>query len=211
MIYLYDRAIADDLQKSINSENAEPNVFIADAETYAGVFAQVKEDTITYPIILLARDPDMPVITDLCNFTRSHFGVPAAFDNKTNTIYNERALPVDIRYTLRIISTNVADSDELARELFYKYLSMYYLTIQLPYESDRKIRFGIEVDKDYGIKRESGSFEYLKSGALYQSTLHLNTQGCVSLTYTGRHVQRIVYNTKDIQIESPAGPDDKKG
>ena len=142
------------------------------------------------------------------NFTRYQFGVPCVFDNDRNNIYYERALPVDVQYTLRILSTNVADTDELSRELFYKYISMYFLTVQLPYESDRKIRFGISVDVDYGIKKESGSFDYIKSGALYQSTIHLKTQGCVSLTYTPRHLTRQVLDTKQIKIENPKSTED---
>ena len=205
MLYLYDRAICDDIKASINSDNANPNVFIANPEIAQGIISQIQQDTITYPLVLVARDEDMPIISELNNFTKSHFGVPAAIDTKTNTIYHERALPVDLQYTIRIISTNVADSDEFARELFYKYLSMYYLTIKLPYEADRKIRFGMEVDLSYGIKRDSGTFEYISTGALYQSSIHLKTNGCVSLSYTGRHLERQVYSDT-VDLESPAGP-----
>lgn len=204
MLYLYDRALVDDLKSSL-TEEANQNVVMTDAENYPGIIAQIQEDTITYPLILLHRDDDTPIKTELMNFTRYQFGVPAAFDKKTNTIYYERALPVDVNYTMRIISTNVADADELARELFYKYISMYYLTIRLPYESDRKLRFGLEVDKDYGIKKESGSFDYLASGTLYQSTIRLNTQGCVMITNTPRHLKRTVIDTNTINIENPKG------
>lgn len=202
MLYLFDRAIVDDLKNSLTDETNK-NVFLTDAENYPGIIAQIQDDTITYPLILLHRDEDTPVITELMNFTRYKFGVPCVFDNKTNNVYYERALPVELNYTLRILSHNVADTDELAREIFYKYLSMYYLTIQLPYESDRKLRFGVQVDPGYGIKRESSSGEYLTSGALYQSTMQLRTEGCVSLTYTPRHLTRTVIDTKHIIAENP--------
>lgn len=204
MIYLYDSAIVDDLKASLTDE-ANKNVFLTDVENYQGILAQIQEDTITYPLILLHRDDDTPIKKELMNFTRYKVGVPCVFDNKTNNVYYERALPIDVNYTLQILSTNVADRDELARELFYKYISMYYLTIRLPYESDRKIRFGIQVDVDYGIKNESGSFDYIASGALYQATIRLKTNGCVSLTYTPRHVQRTVLDTKQVGIEDPTG------
>ena len=204
MLYLYDRAVCDDIKASINSDNANPNVFIADAETYPGILAQIQDDTITYPLILLRRDENAPIITELYNFSRAKFGIPAAFDNKENNIYFEKSLPIDLQYTIQILSTNVADSDELARELFYKYLSMYFLTIRLPYESDRKIRFGIEVDLGYGIKRESGSLEYIKTGSLYQSTMHLKTNGCIYLSYSPRHLTRQVYSN-EINIVPPIG------
>ena len=202
MLYLYDQAVVDDLKHSLTSE-ANQNVFLTDAENYPGIIAQIQDDTITYPLILLHRDDDVSIRKDLMNFTRYQFGVPCVFDNDRHNIYYERALPVDLQYTLRILSTNVADTDELARELFYKYISMYYLTIKLPYESDRKIRFAVDVDMDYGIKKESGSFDYIKSGALYQSTIHLKTQGCVSLTYTSRHLTRNVLDTSEIKTENP--------
>lgn len=201
MLYLYDRAIVEDLKKSLSSE-VNPNVFLTDADNYPGILAQIQNDTITYPLILLHRDEDIAINTDLMNFTRYQFGVPCVFDNKTNNIYYERALPVNLNYTLRILSTNVADADELARELYYKYISMYFLTIQAPYESDRKIRFAIDMDMDYGIKRESGSFDYLASGSLYQCTMQMRTTGCVSLTYTPRHLERPVLSS-NIKMENP--------
>ena len=204
MLYLYDSALVDELKASLTDE-VNKNVVLTDAENYQGILAQIQDDTITYPLILLHRDDDTAINTQLMNFTRYKIGVPCVFDNKTNTVYYERALPVDVNYTLRILSHNVADTDELARELFYKYLSMYYLTIRVPYESDRKIRFGIQVDMEYGIKKESGSFDYISTGALYQSTIHLKTQGCVYLTYTGRHLQRTVLDTNNVGIEDPKG------
>jgi len=202
MLYLYDRALTDNLKASL-TDAMNKNVFLTDAENYPGILAQIQDDTISYPLLLLHRDEDTPVITELMNFTRYKFGVPCVFDNKTNNVYYEKALPVEVNYTLRILSHNVADTDELAREIFYKYLSMYYLTIQLPYESDRKIRFGVQVDPSYGIKRESSTGEYLTSGALYQSTMQLRTEGCVMITYTARHLQRTVIDTNTIGVENP--------
>lgn len=208
MLYLYDRALCDDLKSSL-TEEANQHVVFADAENYQGILAQIQADTITYPLILLQRDDDVEIITELMNFTRYKFGVPCVFDKKTNNVYYERALPVGLKYTIHILSTNVADTDELSRELFYKYLSMYFLTIRTPYESDRKIRFGVQVDAEYGIKKDSGSFDYIKSGAIYQSTIHLKTEGCVSLTYTPRHLQRRVLDTDNINLANPTPEVDK--
>ena len=201
MLYLYDRAIVDDIKASLTGA-ANPNVIATDAENFPGIIAQMQNDTITYPLILVQRGEDAVIDTNLTNFSRYQFGVPCVFDNDKNNVYFERALPVKLEYTLRIITTNVADRDELARELFYKYISMYFLTIQLPYESDRKVRFAVNVDFDYGIKNESQSFDYLASGALYQATIVLKTLGCVSLTYTPRHLQRSVLSS-DIKAENP--------
>ena len=201
MLYIFDRAIVDDLKSSLTDE-ANKNVFLTTADNYPGILAQMQDDTIGYPLILLHREDDMPINTDLYNFTRARFGVPCVFDNVKNNVYYERAVPVTLNYTLRILSTNVADRDELARELFYKYLSMFFLMVQLPYESDRKIRFGVEVDRDYGLENESAAAEYTQTGALYQSTMKLITRGCVYLTYTPRHVKRPII-TSDIKTENP--------
>ena len=201
MLYLYDRAIVDDIKASLTGA-ANANVVATNAENFPGIIAQMQNDTITYPLILVQRGEDAVIDTNLTNFSRYQFGVPCVFDNDKNNVYFERALPVKLEYTLRIITTNVADRDELARELFYKYISMYFLTIQLPYESDRKVRFAVNVDFDYGIKNESQSFDYLASGALYQVTIVLKTLGCVSLTYTPRHLQRSVLSS-DIKAKNP--------
>lgn len=202
MLYLFDRSICDDLKNSLTDE-INKNVFVTDSDNYPGILAQIQNDEITYPLILLHRDDDTPIITSLTNFTRMHKGVPCVFDNKTNNVYYEKAVPIDVNYTLCILSTNVADRDELAREIFYKYISMYFLSIQVPYESDRKIRFGVYIDQDYGIKQESGGGEYLSVGTLYQSTMRLRTEGCVYLTYTPRHLTRTVIDNKQVKTENP--------
>lgn len=203
MLYLYDEAIVQNIKDSL-TENLNQNVFLTTPENYPGILAQIQDDTITYPLILLHREPDTPIIKEQMNFTRYRFGVPCVFDNKTNNVYYERALPIQLTYSLRILSTNVADTDELARELFYKYISMYFLNIRAPYESKRQIRFAIDIDADYGIKKESNSADYTQTGALYQASMMLNTKGCVYLTYTPRHVQRPVISS-DIKTAPPSG------
>ena len=92
MLYLYDNAVCDNLKASLTDE-LNKNVFITDADNYPGILAQIQNDTITYPLILLHRDEDTPINTDLINFSRYKFGVPCVFDNATNNIYYEKALP----------------------------------------------------------------------------------------------------------------------
>ena len=70
---------------------------------------------------------------------------------------------------------------------------MYFLTIKLPYESDRRVRFGVSIDKDYTIERSSGSSEYINSGQLYLSKLKLNCEGCVMVDYTPVKLRRVAY------------------
>ena len=54
MLYVYDAALVEDLKKSL-TEAANQNVFLTDADNYPGILAQIQEDTITYPLILLHR------------------------------------------------------------------------------------------------------------------------------------------------------------
>ncbi len=205
MIYLFDSAIIDDLKRTIDPDGgANPNVIMTDVDNYAGILAQMQEDKITYPLFLLVRHDDMPISTELWNFARYMKGIPAGFNTKTNEIYYEKALPVDLKYTLWILATNSADRDECAREIYYKYLSMYYLHIDLPYEVDRRIRFGIRVDPSVGIRNESGSSQYTQTGAIYQSQIEFITDGCVLINNTPRHL-KITQMSKDIKIENPKG------
>lgn len=185
MIYLYDRAIQKDLVRTFNPNNVpDPVVRVVEVDTAIGLAAQLQKDEIKFPIVAIARMPDSSIDTDRTNFTLAHRGVAAVFDNKTNMIYHERILPINLSYTLTILTTNTADMDELMREIMFKYLSMYFLTIKLPYESSRKIRFGIRFDADEGIHRQSGQAEYLGAGQLYQSILTLKCEGCFLATYT---------------------------
>lgn len=210
MIYLYDNALVEDMKRTIDPDGgANPNVVCITIDNYQSTLAQMQEDKIIYPIILLIRDDDIPVKTDLMNFARYKKGVPAAIDPKTNNVYYERALPIDLRYTLQILSTNVADRDEIAREIFFKYESEYYLHIETPYEVKRKVRFGIQVDRSFGIKNDSTSSDYLSEGKIYTSTMELLTDGCVMLHNTPRHLKVERMKPNDIKIENPKGDKNK--
>ena len=111
----------------------------------------------------------------------------------TNNLYYEKALPINLRYALTVLTTNTADTDEIVRELLFKYAQMYFLTIQLPYEADRKIRFGITLDLSQEVERKSGQLEYLKSGQIYQTIIPLRCEGCVMVHYTPAHLRRTAH------------------
>lgn len=193
MIYLYDNAIVDDLNKSFNSDLDNPVVKIVSPDQILGLAAQIKEDQIKFPIVSLERPDSIEIDSRLFNFTRSKFGVNAVFEKETNNIYKERALPINLSYVMTILTTNQADMDEIIRELIFKYSSMYFLKIKIPYESKREISFGIVIDNDAGIKKKSGLSEYTDTGQLYQSSILLNCEGCVLVHYTPMHLKRNVY------------------
>lgn len=192
MIYLYDNAIVEDLEKSFGAGYEDSVVKVVSPEAILDIVPQVKEDKITFPIVALERPDSVSIDRNLVNFTRSKRGVPAVFDSKENNFYNEKALPIDLSYVLHVLTTNQADMDEILRELLFKYTSMYFLKITVPYESKRDISFGIVIDQDTGIQKASDLSDYTKTGKLYQSSMLLKCEGCVLLHYTPVHLRRNV-------------------
>lgn len=199
MLYLYDEAIVNDLKKSFNPDNvSNPIVKVYDPESVVRVVAQIKEDTIDYPIVTLQRHPAVTIDSDRSNFTWMHVGRESVFDKENNVWYNERAIPVRISYDLDVITTNTADMDEIIRELIFKYKTMYFLYINLPYECDRRARFGVVINTDNTINRQSSVAEYHNSGQLYRSTLQLDCEGCVLVHYTSIKLKRVDYQLKPV-------------
>ena len=192
MLYLYDRAITQDLSRSFNPENLpNPVVKVIDPEGAINLAAQMNNDEVTYPIAVFTRSNDIVIDKQRYNFTRAKKGVPAGFDNKRNLIAMEKVLPIKLDYNLTLLTTNTADMDELVKELLFKYTEMYYLTITLPYEVKRKIRFGIKIKPDIEIHYESGSYDYISAGKLYQAIIPMECEGCVFVSYTPVHLKRM--------------------
>lgn len=191
MLYLYDRAICDDLRKSFTDEMGTSAVKVVAPEQTTEVLAQIKEDLIELPMVSLVRDTDIPIDKERLNLARAHNGVSAVFDKETNTYYNEKLLPIKLAYTMTIFADNQADIDELLREIQFKYLDMFFLTIKLPYEADRKMRFGVVVDTDFGIRQENYASTYLADGNMYQAKIRLICQGCNIITYTPVQLKRV--------------------
>jgi hypothetical protein len=196
MIYLFDSALVNDLEKSLNMpDDADAVVKVIDPEHIVGLAAQIQEDKISLPIIALERQ-DYSVDTDRTNFTMQHRGSQAIIDNNTNMIYHERSMPIKLSYTLTVLTSNQIDMDEIIKELLFKYTSMYFLTIQVPYEVtdvDRKIRFGVRIENPNNIEKVSGASQYVESGTLYQTSVPLLCDGAVLLHYTPEHLRRTSY------------------
>lgn len=193
MLYKYDNAIVDDLKRSFNPENVpNPVVSVISPDQIVGLAAQLQNDSIKLPIIAVTRNQEQ-IDSSRTNFTSMHRGVATVIDNETNELYHEKVIPITLSYNLTIITSNTADMDEMIRELMFKYINMYFLTIKLPYESDRKIRFGVSLSKDSEIDRTSGVSEYRSEGKLYQSILTLNCEGAVLVSYTPVKLKRLEY------------------
>jgi len=202
LLYKYDKAIVDDLTESFNPDSVEnPVVRVISPDKILDLAAQIQQDKIQFPIVALSRDTGIHINSELYNFSRAQFGVRSVLDNETNMLYYEKAIPINLSYIMTLLTTNQADMDELLREIIFKYTAQYFLEINLPYECNRKIRFGINIDKD-SIESSSGSFEYLESGQLYQTMLTLKCEGAVLVHYTPAHLKRIITDDEIILAET---------
>lgn len=194
MIWLYDKVIVDDLRSSFDSDAVDtPVVSVVPPEDVVSIAAQVQDDKLHFPIIAVTREEATPIDSDLTNFTRMHKGVATVFDSEKNELYFEKAIPVKLSYNLVCMSTNTADIDELIRELLFKYTSQYFLTIQVPYESKRKIRFGVRVNPEDEITWYSTTSNYLQEGKLHSAGIHLYIDGAVLLHYTPVKLRRVTH------------------
>lgn len=197
MLYLYDNALVEDLKQSFKVDDPDstdgPVVGVISPDMAMNVVAQISDDVLSFPFVVLERVQPVSVKTDQVNFTRSRFGVDCVLDPDTDDIYREQALPVDLKYVLTAFATNQADMDEILRELMFKYTSQYFLHITIPYESKRDIAFGVSIDQGKGMDQQNGSSEYSQSGTLYRASMQLNCEGCVVVNYTPVRLQRNVY------------------
>lgn len=203
MLYLYDNAIADDLRRSFNpSSDVNPEVKVVDAEGVLSLIAQMQEDKISFPIVVLTRHEDTSVDNTRTNFTRMHKGVVAVIDSDTNNLYYEKVIPIKLSYDLTILATNTADMDELVKELLFKYLSMYFIKFTLPYECKRPVRFGVSIDPETEISRKSGQFEYIEGGTLHQTIITLKCDGAVLVSYTPAKLRRSAPEVELVNIHN---------
>lgn len=191
MLYLYDEALANDLSSCIDPQGGmNENVKVIGADGIVPIMAQLQEDKIKFPLICLFRN-DAPIDTRRTNFTAMKSGVATVVDPETHMIYSEKVVPVNLSYDLTILATNTVDMDEIVKELIFHYNQVYFVTIRnLPYESNRSLRFGVRVNED-SIKRTSGAVENLQAGTLYQTQMTLECDGAVLLSYTPRHLLRV--------------------
>lgn len=199
MIWVYDNAIVDDLRASFQSSpEATPAVYVVAPENFMSIAAQVQEDKIRFPLIAVNREDSTPIDDTRINFTQLHQGIATVFDKDKNEIYYEKVLPIKLEYDLVCMATNTADIDELVRELLFKYTSQYFITIQVPYESKRKIRFGVRIDPAANIERRTTTSNYIQEGKLYSASIHIYIDGAVLVTYTPAKLRRNIY---EIDIE----------
>ena len=192
MLWIYDEAIAKDLSSAIDTDGgANSCVKVIEPDAIMGLIAQMQEDKIQFPLVCLTRDSDYNIDTNRTNFTAMKKGVPIGYDSEHNTLYLEKIIPVNLSYTINILTTNTIDADEMLKEILFRYTSMYFVTVDIPYEIDnRSIRIGIQVEPD-SIKKTSANLEYITNGALYQTSMQIQCQGAVLISYTPKHMERL--------------------
>lgn len=203
MLYLYDKAICDDVYKSFNGDTVEdPFVKVVKPEGAITLAAQLQNDDVKFPVVALTRGDNTEVDTQRYNFVRAKKGIQAGFDPKTNNYYYEKSLPIKLEYQMSVIATNQADIDEIVRELLFKYTDQYFLSFDTPYEVTRRIRFGIQIVPGSAVEYVSRTFEYLSAGTLYEATINLECHGCVLLSYTAQHLKRQEFEVEDARFEN---------
>ena len=202
MLWVYDDAIVKDLSNCIDPTGGLNSTvkLMNNVGGILGVLAQIQDDKLTFPAIFLDRHSDTPLDPKRFNFARTHSGVATCFDPETNNVYIEKMIPIDLKYDLHVLTTNTADMDEVTRELLFRYSSMYYLTIEIPYESKRKLRFGVAINPDTPIRKEKGSTDY-ETYTIYESIIELECQGAVLVSYTPRHLERVI--AEDVVLKHP--------
>lgn len=200
MLYLYDNAIVEDLQKAIDPQgNMNQNIKAMNPGELIGLLAEIEEDKVSFPLVCVIRDEDITLDSNRANFARLHSGHVECFDPKTNNLYFEKSVPIELKYAIHILATNSADLDELTREIFFRYSSKYFITMKKPYEGKiNDIRFGVSIPPGVTIRRESANSEYIKEGKLYESIIPITCDGAVWLSYTPRHMTRVVH---DIELK----------
>lgn len=192
MLYLYDDAIADDIKDSFDTGPDETSpIRVVSPDAAINLAAQIQGDEIKFPLVVLTREDPFTIDSARTNFTQMHRGQLAVMDKETNYLYYERVIPIKLNYNLTVLATNTADLDEITREFLFKYINMYYLTIKLPYEAERKIRFGVTISPDSDVQNASGTFEYLEGGKLYQSIIPLTCEGCILVSYKAVRLKHI--------------------
>lgn len=189
MIWIYDNAIVKDLKEDLGD-----NVAVLDPDQALQVIALLQEDKIKFPIVALSRDDNFQLDNTRMNFTRLHTGVPAGFDDKTNTIYHEQWLPINLQYNVTVMAANQADADEIVRELLFKYINQYFITVETPYEVKRQIRVGLTIHPDEEIQWTHNPSAYIENGTLISGQFVLYVEGAVLLSYRSSHLQSLDYD-----------------
>jgi len=166
MIALYDDALRDYL-KSINE-----NFAIVPVKDYWNVISMHKEGKLQMPAIVLFRTNWTP--------DRNLISWPIARKGRIDRIQEhkkikERAIPVQVDYTVTLLATTQDDIDDLTSEVTFEFIMNPRLTVPLPYGSNRFIHGQIKISGDY--QNSSGNDRFSETGILYQQIIPIQVLG----------------------------------
>lgn len=166
MISLYDDALRDYL-KSINE-----NFAIVPVKDYWNVISMHKEGKLQMPAIVLFRTNWTP--------DRNLISWPIARKGRIDRIQEhkkikERAIPVQVDYTVTLLATTQDDIDDLTSEVTFEFIMNPRLTVPLPYGSNRFIHGQIKISGDY--QNSSGNDRFSETGILYQQIIPIQVLG----------------------------------
>lgn len=166
MISLYDDALRDYL-KSINE-----NFAIVPVKDYWNVISMHKEGKLQMPAIVLFRSNWTP--------DRNLMSWPVARKGRIDRIQEhkkikERAIPVQVDYTVTLLATTQDDIDDLTSEVTFEFIMNPRLTVPLPYGSNRSIHGQIQISSDF--QNSSGNDRFSETGILYQQIIPIRVLG----------------------------------
>lgn len=198
MIRLYDSALYEYLKKNFGD-----NLGIVPVKDYWNVAAMHKENRLQLPAVVLFRTNWTP--------ERQLQSWPVARKGRTDRIQEhkkikERALPVQVDYTVTLLATTQDDIDELTSEATFLFLTKPRLTIELPYGSARMIHGQIMINGDF--QNSSGTDQFSQTGILYQQIIPIRVLGAniidirkKNLRYLVWEIDSNLYNTIKEEIE----------
>lgn len=167
MLQLYDDKLFDYFKETFKAD-----VAVVPVSEYWSVVSMHEEGQLQLPAIVLgrttwtnARELESWVIARKGRTDRIH-------DNK---IINEQAIPVQLDYTITLLTTTQDDIDELTSEVLFCILNYPRLTIDLPYGSDRQIHAQIIQNGD--LQDSSTRDKFSETGILYQEIIPIRVLG----------------------------------
>lgn len=199
MIRLYDTALYQYIH-----ENVKANIGIVPVKDYWNVAAMHKETRLQLPAVVLFRTNWTPEKT-----LRSW---PIAKKGRVDRIQQhkkitEKAIPVQIDYTVTLLATTQDDIDELTSEITFLFTVKPRLTVLLPYGSDRAIHGQILISGDF--QNSSGTDRFSETGILYQQIIPIRILGAniididtKNLRYLEWEIDSNLYNTVKEEIEN---------
>ena len=199
MICLYDIALYKYIEEHVKGDFG-----IVPVKDYWNVIAMHKENKLQLPAVVLFRTNWTP--------ERQLQSWPIGRKGRTDRVQhhkkiNERAIPVQVDYTVTLLATTQDEIDELTSEVTFLFLTNPRLEVPLPYGSDRTIHGQILINGEF--QNSSGNDQFSTTGILYQQIIPIRILGAniidireKNLRYLDWKIDSFLYNTIKEEIEN---------